>query len=617
MEKNIIPICFAIDDAYTPFLAVALQSLIDNASKEYNYCIKVLHTNVKEEHMKQIKKYENEYVNIEFVDLNYYLEKVKDKLYTRDYYTNTTYFRLFLPELYPQYDKILYLDSDITIVGDISELYNTDMGTNLVAAAPDDIIQYNKVFQDYAELVVGVESYTKYFNAGVLLMNLDQLRKFKFQEKFIYLLTTVRFSVAQDQDYLNRLCKGRVTLVDRQWDCMPLVNATTKREDIKLVHYNFAYKPWHFEDVLYKEFFWEYAKKTEFYDEILKIQSEYTEEQKFKDREAEKSLRLLAEKENSCVGDDRSNQKVIDENLKKIEKSKDRLEILEKIKQLFSTLTIFVPELPDNSFSAELWNVESEVPYTALRVKNSNDVMGYGVNKEFLIPSNEIPKYPIVVVKLNERVVSVNKAQRNLSPMSIINPDIVFFSDVFDNTENASSVIQNRNFSSGDTRDRTGSIPENMKKVYEAYDVFAATNEWPRDYIYYGLTPQQPKGPFNRDFKESLVYFKLLGDPRTVMNKICDQSEDPRIDGNTHQETGGGCPGGSTILTPWTDGSLEFIVKVYVANQAGIGNEYINNFIVKPSALFKITPKDPLSSKFEVKSIELTDGIALDLPLFE
>ena len=193
---------------------------------------------------------------------------------------------------------------------------------------------------------------------------------------------------------------------------------------------------------------------------------------------------------------------------------------LEKIKQLFSTLTIFVPELPDNSFSAELWNVESEVPYTALRVKNSNDVMGYGVNKEFLIPSNEIPKYPIVVVKLNERVVSVNKAQRNLSPMSIINPDIVFFSDVFDNTENASSVIQNRNFSSGDTRDRTGSIPENMKKVYEAYDVFAATNEWPRDYIYYGLTPQQPKGPFNRDFKESLVYFKLLGDPRTVMNKI-------------------------------------------------------------------------------------------------
>ena len=77
MEKNIIPICFAIDDAYTPFLAVALKSLIENASKDYKYLIKILHTNVQEEHMKQIEKYEDENVNIEFVDLSYYIEKVQ------------------------------------------------------------------------------------------------------------------------------------------------------------------------------------------------------------------------------------------------------------------------------------------------------------------------------------------------------------------------------------------------------------------------------------------------------------------------------------------------------------------------------------------------------------
>ena len=118
----------------------------------------------------------------------------------------------------------------------MADLFHTDMGDNLVAAAPDDIIQNNKVFQDYVEKVVGVAKYQNYFNAGILLMNLDALRKFDFQKKFLYLLETVKFSVAQDQDYLNRLCKGRVTLVDRQWDCMPLVNATTKREDIKLVH---------------------------------------------------------------------------------------------------------------------------------------------------------------------------------------------------------------------------------------------------------------------------------------------------------------------------------------------------------------------------------------------
>ena len=77
-DKKIIPIFFAIDDGYTPFLAVALQSLIDNASKEYNYLIKILHTNVKEENQKEIKKFESENVNIEYVDLSYYIEKVKD-----------------------------------------------------------------------------------------------------------------------------------------------------------------------------------------------------------------------------------------------------------------------------------------------------------------------------------------------------------------------------------------------------------------------------------------------------------------------------------------------------------------------------------------------------------
>ena len=334
-NKNVIPIFFAIDDVYTSFLAVALRSLLDNASKDYNYCIKILHTNVTEEHKNQIKKYECENVNIEFVDLNYYIEKVQKKLYTRDYYTNTTYFRLFLPELYPQYNKVLYLDSDIIVVGDISELYNTDMGTDLIAAAPDDIIQRNKVFQDYAELVVGVNDYRQYFNAGVLLMNLDELRKFKFQEKFLYLLEKFKYSVAQDQDYLNRLCKGRVTLISNSWDVMPYVNGEIEAKDIKLIHYNFAYKPWHFEDIAYKEYFWEYAKKTEFYDEIIKIKDSYTEEDRFRDREAEKALVELAIKESSCVGDDRKNKQEIFSTMKEIvEKSKERLAILEKIKEL-------------------------------------------------------------------------------------------------------------------------------------------------------------------------------------------------------------------------------------------------------------------------------------------
>lgn len=304
-----IPIFFAVDDGYCPFLAVAIQSLIDNASAEYTYLVKILNTDISEENKRKIGKYERENVDIEFVDLNYYIQKVKDKLYTRDYYSKTTYFRLFLPNLYPQYDKVLYLDSDIVILDDIAKLYNTDMGDNLVAAAPDDVIQSMPVFQDYVEKVVGVADSRRYFNAGILLMNLHELRRFKFQEKFVYLLDKIKFAVAQDQDYLNRLCKGRVKLLDRTWDRMPIPDPKIKTEDVKLVHYNLAFKPWHFEDILYKEFFWMYAQETEYFEDIQRIKENFTEEDRIRGEESHKKLMKLAKKESDCVGDDRKYRK--------------------------------------------------------------------------------------------------------------------------------------------------------------------------------------------------------------------------------------------------------------------------------------------------------------------
>lgn len=332
-NKEEIPIFFAVDDGYMPFLAVTLQSLVDNSSTEYYYLLKILYTDISEENKKKIKKYERENVNIEFVDLNDYIEKIKDKLYTRDYYSKTTYFRLFIPNLYPEYNKALYLDSDIILLKDVAELFNIDLGNNLVGGAPDDVIQTTEIFQEYAEKVVGVANYRNYFNAGVLLMNLSELRKYKFQEKFLYVLGTIKFSVAQDQDYLNRLCKGRVTLIDKNWNRMPISNEYVDEKDLKLIHYNLESKPWHFDDILYKEYFWQYAKKTEYYNEILEIKSNYSDEEKFEDIENGNKLRELAKKESDCVGDDRNMKSKEFEN-NEVKKSQERLAILEKIKKL-------------------------------------------------------------------------------------------------------------------------------------------------------------------------------------------------------------------------------------------------------------------------------------------
>ena len=303
MSKNIVPVFMAVDDGYIPFLGVALKSVIENSSKVNKYEIKILYTNVTEKNKLRIKKYEKENISIEFVDLSSKLHEIEDKLYTRNYFSNTTYFRLFIPELYPEYDKAVYIDSDTVTLADIADLYNTDMGDNLIAGIPDGVVQAIPVFQEYVEKVVGVIDYNNYFNAGIIVMNLKALREYKFQEKFLYMLGKIKFEVAQDQDYMNRLCKGRVKLLGFEWNRMP---AMGKREGaINLVHYNLGCKPWYFDDVLYQEYFWKYAKETEFYDEIRAMKSKYTDADKEKDDANSSKLIELAKLEADCVGDDR------------------------------------------------------------------------------------------------------------------------------------------------------------------------------------------------------------------------------------------------------------------------------------------------------------------------
>ena len=306
-NNNVIPIFMAVDNNYIPFLGVALKSIIDNVSQQNRYEIKVLYTSVTEENKKKIEEYQTENVGIEFVNLSYKLQEIQEKLYTRNYFSNTTYFRLFIPELYPEYDKAVYIDSDTITLVDIARLYNTEMGDNLIAGIPDGAVQAIPIFQDYVEKVVGVSNYNNYFNAGIIVMNLKALREYKFQEKFLYMLEKIKFEVAQDQDYLNRLCKGRVKLLGFEWNRMPAMGE--QEGELNIIHYNLGCKPWYFDNVLYQEHFWKYAEKTRFYAEIRGMKKNYTEADKERDDANSSKLIELAQKEADCVGDDRINRR--------------------------------------------------------------------------------------------------------------------------------------------------------------------------------------------------------------------------------------------------------------------------------------------------------------------
>lgn len=286
MMKQEIPIFFATDDNYIPFLGVALCSLISNASKDFDYKILILNSGIKEENISKIKDFENENFQIEFVNVNEKVAKIANDLSyrLRDYYSNSIYYRIFISSLFPNYKKVLYIDADIVLVDDISKLFLEDLGDNLLGAVTDDVVNENETFRKYANIALGIDA-KDYFNSGVLVMNLDAIRKEKIEEKFVHLLSTYNFNViAPDQDYLNYLCRGKVKYLHKGWDRMALIpDKDFDERELHLVHFNMFQKPWNYSGVPYENEFWKYASKTPFYEEIKKMKADYTEEERIED----------------------------------------------------------------------------------------------------------------------------------------------------------------------------------------------------------------------------------------------------------------------------------------------------------------------------------------------
>ena len=297
VKKGTIPLFFATDDKYLPFLSITLESLWENSSREYDYEMYVLHSGVRKEYEEKIMRYnEKEGFRISFVDVTEPLKGIAAHLHMRDYYTCTTYFRVFIASMFPQYDKAIYLDCDTVILGDISALYNYDLGDNLIAGAPCEGVNSFDVYRRYVTEVDGCDV-DYFFNAGVIMMNLKAFREEGFYEQFADLLKKYKFTVIQDEDYLNVLCQDRILQLPRAWNKSPVAPDYLAREDLRIVHFLMSWKPWCFPDIPYQEYFWEYAEKTEFYDLLKGMKDSFTVEGMKGAQAQEASLKALAESE--------------------------------------------------------------------------------------------------------------------------------------------------------------------------------------------------------------------------------------------------------------------------------------------------------------------------------
>jgi 1-acyl-sn-glycerol-3-phosphate acyltransferase len=159
-----------------------------------------------------------------------------------------------------------------------------------------------------------------------MLLNCQALRDTDFLGRFVELVGKYTFIVAQDQDYLNVLCRDKVCYLPIAWDVEASSDISIPEGEIMLIHFNMTAKPWKYEDCKLGGYFWEYAKKVSVYDELCRVREGITDKVRQMEEESKKKLFAICEHE-IAKGD----------NYLKIRgkvKSQSRIDIIEKIAKL-------------------------------------------------------------------------------------------------------------------------------------------------------------------------------------------------------------------------------------------------------------------------------------------
>ena len=272
---NIVPVVLAFDNNLAFPACICLSSLMMNAKESTFYDIFILHPASEELEHEELDKIPSYYPNckIQYIAV--------DDTFAQAYeirgITTPAYYRLLIPELIPQYDKILYSDVDVIFRFDLSEFYNnTDLEDYYVAGVNSLsylIPEYDTYFKD-----MGRDSRHIVYS-GNLLINSQKMRKDALVQRFVDL--SVNRYKFQDMDILNIVCEGKIKYVEPDFCLSTIISewAVHNRKELKklwndesieralsvgIIHYN-GHKPW-VQYCINFDIWWEYYRKSPFFN---------------------------------------------------------------------------------------------------------------------------------------------------------------------------------------------------------------------------------------------------------------------------------------------------------------------------------------------------------------
>lgn len=290
-SQSVVPVVFAADNNYVPILTCAIRSMLQNADSTRYYDVVVLNTNIGGAKQELLKSYFSSYKNARITFYNVW-RMIKDyKLDTNNAHISVeTYFRFLAQDILSAYDKVVYLDSDLVVNGNVAELFDVKMGNNLLAATLDiDYLANLNVRggdrMKYSLDVLDLKNPYAYFQAGVMVFNTRELRRYHSVEEWLRIASNPIF-IYNDQDILNSECQGRVVYLPSEWNVTHNIfgradklypqapnsvfdDYQAARYAPKIVHFAGAIKPWQNASCDMASYFWQYARNTPFYEVII------------------------------------------------------------------------------------------------------------------------------------------------------------------------------------------------------------------------------------------------------------------------------------------------------------------------------------------------------------
>lgn len=281
-----IPVIFAIDDNVVMQCGVTITSLLQNASSDTFYEMTVLCTPEKLSvaNRERLTSAFRDATNgvVQFLDVEDTFDSSQE---FGDHITVATYYRLLIPTLFPQYDRVIYSDVDIIFQQDLSELYAVEFPNNEFLAVVRDLA-INDEFFFGSQIPNAIGKTTKtYFNAGFLLMNTKALRDADIVPLFIE--HAQKPYPQHDQDVLNIVCNNKVVFLPSVYNFQPshyanyMWNRSATMIDFKnllekaTIHYTGSHKPWNSLECVAADAWWHYFRQSQFFDNTFYFAHQY------------------------------------------------------------------------------------------------------------------------------------------------------------------------------------------------------------------------------------------------------------------------------------------------------------------------------------------------------